>query len=699
MKLAALVLIILLAAPALARAEPATIVSRDLPVSAPGSRSLATAAAAPRFTLVGLQWQGRGALRFRTRSVSGRWSAWRPAAPETEDRPDRASGEPSVSRAGWQLGNPYWTGPSDRIEYRVRGPVTRLRAHFVWSSAEPAPARTSAVAGAPAVVPRLSWGANESIKRAPPSYASSTRFAVIHHTAGSNTYTRAESAAIVKAIQLYHVRGNGWNDIGYNFLVDKYGQVFEGRFGGMDRNVVGAHAEGFNTGSVGVAVLGTYGAATLPTPARTALVRLLAWRLDVAHVDPLSTFSWISGGNARFPRGVPLFLRTVVGHRDTGFTDCPGDRLYAQLAELAGEIARTGLPKIYDPAVRGALGVPVRFSARLSSALPWTVSITDPLGATIATGGGTGTTVTWSWDAARAPPGTYSWSIAALGARPATGVIGRRATALTLTGVRADPPAVTPNADGRDDTTTISYTLGAPATVTATLTDAAGTTLATLLSEARPAGTHSFVFGAENLADGLYQIVLTAVGASGRAVMARATVLVNRTLSGFKATPEIFSPNGDGRRDTLAFRFSLAGPAQVKLRILQNGAWVATAFSGPLAPGEQALSWDGRKRIGNLLDGRYEAELTVADINGSVSQRIAFTADSTRPVLQLVSRQPLRFRLSEPAEVVLLLDGRREVVRRTRAGVFTVPLAAASRVRAVAWDAAGNTSRPVLRFP
>ena len=86
-----------------------------------------------------------------------------------------------------------------------------------------------------------------------PRYAKRVAFAVVHHTAGSNAYTRSQSAAIVRGIELYHVRGNGWNDIGYNFLVDKYGQVFEGRAGGIDRNVIGAHAEGFNTGSIGVA--------------------------------------------------------------------------------------------------------------------------------------------------------------------------------------------------------------------------------------------------------------------------------------------------------------------------------------------------------------------------------------------------------------------------------------------------------------
>src|SRR5437870_7834653 len=98
-------------------------------------------------------------------------------------------------------------------------------------------------------------------------------------------------------IEIYHVKGNGWNDIGYNFLVDRYGQVFEGRYGGVDRNVVGAHAEGFNTGSVGVAVIGTFESSGITPAARAALVSLLAWRLDVAHVDPLSTLNFLSGGN------------------------------------------------------------------------------------------------------------------------------------------------------------------------------------------------------------------------------------------------------------------------------------------------------------------------------------------------------------------------------------------------------------------
>ena len=209
----------------------------------------------------------------------------------------------------------------------------------------------------------------------------------------------------MRAIELYHVKGNGWNDIGYNFLVDRFGTVFEGRFGGIERNVIGAHAEGFNTGSVGVAVVGEYSSLAVSPQARDSLAKLLAWRLDLAHVDPLSTLSFISGGNARFPAGLPVFLRTVSGHRDTGFTDCPGTALYNLLNAIAGDVAKTGLPKLYAPVVTGAVPGLVRFRARLSSPLPWTVDVYDAAGNAFASSSGVGPNVDWSWDATLAPPG------------------------------------------------------------------------------------------------------------------------------------------------------------------------------------------------------------------------------------------------------------------------------------------------------
>ena len=139
MRLLRLILLAALALPATAQAEDATIVSREVPLA--GQRVLAAAQAPERFNLVGLHWRGEGTVEFRTRALGGRWSGWHPAAPEVEDRPDAGGGERG-REVSWNLGNPWWVGPSDRIEYRTRGAVRRLRAFFVWSPTTSVPART-----------------------------------------------------------------------------------------------------------------------------------------------------------------------------------------------------------------------------------------------------------------------------------------------------------------------------------------------------------------------------------------------------------------------------------------------------------------------------------------------------------------------------------------------------------------------------
>ena len=159
---------------------------------------------------------------------------------------------------------------------RAIGRVTRARALTVRSPVSKVPLRTIAAAGMPRIVPRSAWQADESIVRAKPEYADTLRMAYVHHTAGTNSYTRLQAPAVVRAIEVYHVKGNGWNDIGYNALVDRFGTVYEGRCGGIDRNVVGAHAKGFNTGSFGIAVMGDFRTVDPPAAAVDALVRTLA---------------------------------------------------------------------------------------------------------------------------------------------------------------------------------------------------------------------------------------------------------------------------------------------------------------------------------------------------------------------------------------------------------------------------------------
>ena len=699
MRILRLSILLALAFPAAGLAQGATIVTRNVPLG--NERVPASSAAQARFNLVGLHWRGPGSVRFRTRSLAGGWSAWEAAAPEAEDQPDAGTGERSRTE-GWRLGNPWWVGPSNRIEYRLRGKVTKLRAYFVWSPAAGVPARTLQKAGAPAIVPRSGWNADEKIRRASPSFAPVLRLALVHHTAGANGYTAAQSPAIVRAIELYHVQGNGWNDIGYNFLVDRFGQVFEGRYGGIERNVVGAHAEGFNTGSVGVAVLGEYGSLPVAQKARDALAALLAWRLDVAHIDPATTLSVLSGGNARFPAGLPVFLRTVSGHRDTGFTDCPGNALYGILNDLTGDVARRGLPKLYAPVVTGTVPGLVRFKARLSSALPWTVDVYDATGLAVGSYSGLGPTVDWIWDGTPFPAGKYSYAIRSDETlTPALGTIGGPGGVETLSvaGLAADPETVSPNDDGVADETTITYTLNAPANVTVNLLDDLGVEVATVAAKAwKRAGEHAVTFDPVLLPDGIFHIGLSATATGGRQVTATTQLAVSRTLGGVSAARLAFSPNADGHADRIAFRFELTGPAEVRLRILKNGKWVATPFKGPLEAGARQVEWDGVKRIGRLLDGAYDAVVEATDAFATTTVAVPFTADTRQPRIRIVQRYPLRVWVSEPARLTLRFGARSLVHEALVAGEARVPnTPKLGFVRAVAWDAAGNASIPASK--
>jgi hypothetical protein len=592
--------------------------------------------------------------------------------------PDTGTTEARAAN-GWRLGNPYWVGASDRVAYRLHGGVTRLRAYFIGSPEQRVPLRRVAMTGSPPLIPRSAWGANEAIRRAAPSYARTVQLGLVHHTAGSNSYTASQSAAIVRGIEVYHVKGNGWNDIGYNFLIDKYGQVFEGRYGGVDKNVIGAHAEGFNTGSFGVALIGTY-SAVAPTPAeKTALVNLLAWRLDVAHVDPLSTVTFDSGGNARFPVRTPVFLRAVSGHKDTGFTSCPGAVLYAQLGALARQAATTGLPKLLAPRVQGQLGGLVRFQAHLTETLPWTVTVADESGLTVASGAGISQDVDWTWDASTAAQAGYTWTIAAgETVRPATGTIGTAPVPLAIKSLSASPRTIT-------DTTEISYTLTAPATVTATLRGADGRDVAVLFTQQHQPGKQSFRFTATNVPEGRFQIVLTAANAK-TTVTASVPVLIDRTVLAFAVKPAVTSSDA-------TFSFELARPAAVRLDIARAGKTVAPVYAASLPAGPQTVVWHGA----TTRDGTYAGVLTTAGEVGTATRSVFFRIDTTRPRLRALSFRALRFWVSEPAKITLVVNGAR-VVRSVRAGGFSYRHGRVRTVRIVARDGAGNVS-PTLTFP
>ncbi len=191
----------------------------------------------------------------------------------------------------------------------------------------------------PGVITRAQWGADESMKgNDPPEFATVRRLA-LHHTAGAEG---DDPAATVRAIYAYHTQSNGWNDIGYNFLVDSSGRIYEGRRArayapgeiptGEDtdsRGVIGAHISGNNTGTVGIALLGNFATEDRPTSAAiNAAERMFAWKADRFDIDVLGQTTWSSG-----------LRSTLIGHRDAGSTACPGDALYEQLPGMRQRIA------------------------------------------------------------------------------------------------------------------------------------------------------------------------------------------------------------------------------------------------------------------------------------------------------------------------------------------------------------------------
>ncbi len=222
----------------------------------------------------------------------------------------------------------------------------------------PLPSAVTVPGQPPNIIGRGQWGADEAMRCGNTVYDNGIRAAVVHHTAGSNDYAPQDSAGIVRSIYEYHTRTLGWCDIAYNALVDKYGQVFEGRAGGMDKPVEGSHTGGFNRNTWGVAMMGDFDAVP-PTPIQLrTTARLIGWRLGIDHVDPRGTVVLPSAGGSftKFPVGATPTLPTIFTHRDVGNTDCPGNAAYAQMDQLRDIAARFNDPP-------GPAG-PCRFVAR-----------------------------------------------------------------------------------------------------------------------------------------------------------------------------------------------------------------------------------------------------------------------------------------------------------------------------------------------
>ncbi|WP_223182544.1 peptidoglycan recognition protein, partial [Streptomyces sp. CBMA370] len=202
------------------------------------------------------------------------------------------------------------------------------------------PAARPYIGPRPKIVTRQGWGADERIREKGFVYTKTIKVAFVHHSATGNNYSCSQAPAVLRGIYRYHVKSSGWRDIGYNFAVDKCGNIYEGRAGGVTKPVLGAHTLGFNVDSMGIAVLGTFGSSTPPAAAVTAVARLTAWKLGLHGIDPKGSTYLVSGGGNLYKKGTRVRFHTIAGHRDGFATECPGARLYGRLGSARTSSAK-----------------------------------------------------------------------------------------------------------------------------------------------------------------------------------------------------------------------------------------------------------------------------------------------------------------------------------------------------------------------
>jgi hypothetical protein len=171
---------------------------------------------------------------------------------------------------------------------------------------------------------RAQWGADERMRDASSLHYGEVHAGFVHHTVNANNYTAAQVPAIIRGIYAYHTQSRGWSDVGYNFLVDRFGRIWEGRYGGVDRPVVGAHTLGYNDDAFAMSAIGNFETAQPSAALLDAYGRLFAWKLSLHGVSAGSTRQWVT----------KRYLPAINGHRDVGQTACPGKYLYAQIPRI-----------------------------------------------------------------------------------------------------------------------------------------------------------------------------------------------------------------------------------------------------------------------------------------------------------------------------------------------------------------------------
>ncbi len=356
----------------LAGVSPSALQSMPATSGTSTARAVATVARYPAvltsqlatapYQLLGITWDSsadatglQASVRIKPKGKA--WGVWEPLAPG-DAGPDPGSVDARQARVGTE---PLVTGPSDGVQVRVDTASGRAPAGLRLELVDPGTSAADASIGSatpassadaamnqPTIVSRAQWGADESLRNGFAGYAPTIKVGFVHHTVSQNTYTNtAGAAAQIRAIYAYHTNGLGWSDIGYNFLVDRFGTIYEGRAGGITQAVIGAHTAGFNYDSFAVAALGCFdttcsgGGLHPPAAMVTSIARVMAWKLGLFYRDPSGTGTLISSGlgasNINYPAGTVVTVPTISGHRTVNATACPGNLLYPMLPSIRAQ--------------------------------------------------------------------------------------------------------------------------------------------------------------------------------------------------------------------------------------------------------------------------------------------------------------------------------------------------------------------------
>ena len=546
--------------------------------------------------------------------------------------------------------------------------------HFV----PPASAATSA----PPIVTRSEWGADESLRSGPPSYAP-VKMAFVHHTASGNDYTPADAPALMRGVYAYHTKSLGWSDIGYNFLVDRFGTIYEGRYGGMDRGVVGAQVFGFNTGSTGISVMGTFTDAAPPAQVVTALERLLAWKLSVHGLDPAGTAKLTCGATEKFKSGSVVSFPVVAGHRDANYTECPGSRLYALLPAIRTNVARrvgtavvarlSADTPLISPNGDGVLDK-AQLSVRITAAADWRITLRASGGGTLRSwsGQGAAAAVTWGGTAGGklVADGVYTLELTATSAAGetagATRTITVDTTAPRLAQAGAAPRTFSPNGDAQAETAAVSYSPAEACTVRVGILDAGGNVRRWLHGwRARGTGAYTVRWDGRVAAgdaltaapDGTYRFDVERRDKAGNIARLGIAVTVDRTLGFPTAVPVTLSPNGDGTRDQTTLGFRLTRRAAVAIAVRLDDKLVRSLALGTLAAGTHTATWDGKAGSGEYLaSSRPTFTVSATSTLGKSSVSKGLIVDLYRPKVYATAGKTtsvgtatrLTFKVSDP---------------------------------------------------